>query len=358
MRASRRSFLIGLSGVAAASSCAALLPSCAAPGDPRELALSRVIERVLLPNVQDIARASHKLQAAIAPLCAAPSDATLAAAQLAFRDACAAWQRGYAFQEGPLVTTGALLRAAFWPVQPRAISELLTADTPIDAEQIAALGVDKKGLFALEQLLFSDPSEAAPQIFSRPERRARAAQLTAALAADVVAHAERASTALGDGTSYRDEFARAGQSSLNRLVNLLLNNVEGLVMRLQRTVRLADTHRLRSTDVQAAKSGMSNDVLRAWFSVCTHIYHADRDYSLAALVQRAAPALASPLEQRFTLADQALSAVSAPLDHAVREQPQRVSAALDTLRALEVAVRAEVVSALGVTLTFTSSDGD
>jgi len=358
MRASRRSFLAELSGLIAASSCAALVPSCSPPVNPRERALSRVIERVLLPNVQDIARTSHELQAAIAPLCTAPGDATLAAAQHAFRDACAAWQRGYAFQEGPLVTTGALMRAAFWPVQAGAIAELLTSDTPIDADQIEALGVDKKGLFVLEQLLFADPGDGAPHAFSHPEQRERTAQLMAALAADVVVHADRALAALGDGTSYRDEFARAGQASVNRLVNLMLNNLEGLVMRLQRTLRLADAHRLRSSDVQAAKSGMANAGLHAWFSVSARIYHADRDYSLATLVQDAAPALATPIEQHFERAEQALSVLSVPLERAVRELPQQVSAVLDALRALEVAIRSELVSALGVTLTFTSSDGD
>jgi predicted lipoprotein len=51
-------------------------------------------------------------------------------------------------------------------------------------------------------------------------------------------------------------------------------------------------------------------------------------------------------------------ALHQPLEAAVRADPGALSAALHSLKRLEMTVRTELGSALGVTVTFTSSDGD
>jgi predicted lipoprotein len=353
-RSTRRRFLQGLGGVTAAT----LVTACtrATPSDARAAALTATSERVLLPAIQEIVASSRALVSAIAPLRTTPNADQLTAARSAWRQACLAWQRGQAFQHGPLVTTGALLRAAFWPTRPSAIAELVQSPTPIDPEQVAALGVDVKGLFALEHLLFEAPRTGAVWVVG--EQSARATQLAAALADDIVLHATRVDRAVGASAPFTAEYAAGGQQNVDRLVNQLLATTEAAAARLTRVLTLHQAQRLRSVDVQAAPSGLSSDVLKAWLSVNARIYAAADTDGLATLVRSAAPALHTSIERAFASATHSLGQLSEPLERIVVQSPAPLTAALRDIKALEVALRAELASALGVALTFASADGD
>jgi len=54
----------------------------------------------------------------------------------------------------------------------------------------------------------------------------------------------------------------------------------------------------------------------------------------------------------------AIESIGAPLEQVVPENPTAVQKAQDQTRALEVLCKADLASTLGVTLTFSSNDGD
>src|SRR5262245_53120928 len=183
-RISRRSFLhdsgllaLGLSG------CSVL-----SRRSPREEVLSALVLRIGAPDTQEILAQSRAL-ASILRL--PPSAANLEAARHALRKAALLWQRAYAFRNGPIIESHAFIRSAFWPTRPDAVREVLEGDQAFDDAFIAELGVDVKGVFALEHLLFEGPNGTAGGFFVGPgAMRARAFAI--ALADDALAYARKA----------------------------------------------------------------------------------------------------------------------------------------------------------------------
>lgn len=345
--ASRRAFLAGVGGL----SLAAI--GCRGSSDTREAALSGTVARVLVPDARAIATSSAALEASLQQLSAANAEPPLAQARLAWRGAALAWQRGFAFQHGPYIETRALLRAAYWPVSPDAIEQLLRGDAPIDAARVAALGVNVKGLYALEQLLFTtDPSGAAWPLGSL---RPRVLALLQACAEHVRGYAERIHDGLRDETKFAREFGRGGQASIDRVVNGLLETVELAVIRIQRVLSIPASRGVLAQDVQGGPSGTSTDVLTTWLAVCERVYGTRDIPSLASLVHAVAPPIHEHVRAAFATARAALASLGQPLEHAARPQ---LTAAQQALRQLEVSLRSELASALGVTITFSSHDGD
>ena len=356
MRADRRKFVLGVGALGATT--AAFGWSCNRP-EPRAQALAATIQRVPIPDAQDIARASNELVEALQRLTAASPGPVLQAAQDAWRRAALAWQRGFAFQHGPFVRTGALLRASFWPARRAAIAAFLTGTDAIDADRIELLGVDAKGVFAIEHVLFeAGPEDSAPGPWLAGAHGDRARALVSALAQDVKRYADRGVAAIGDGEKFKADFARGAQHSLNRLVDQLIGTVENAAVRLDRVLRQNANHTLRPADVQGEPSGLSTQVLQAWVSVAERVYGARVDASLATLLRDAAPAIEASTSQAFDAAVRGLASIGAPIEQVVQRDPAPLAAALRALKSVEIALRTELASALGVTIAFTSMDGD
>ena len=355
MRCGRRAFLRGLGGV----SLVAVSGGCRQP-DVRELALRGTVERVLIPDARAITQTSRALQAALLQLSASDTALALAQARAAWRSAALAWQRAFAFPHGPYIATQALLRASYWPVRSNAIADLVLGREPIDAQRVARLGVDVKGIFAIEHLLFEDQPqhERAGGSWLLGPSRARALMLLRACSDDVCAHAQAGSAALGDGEPFISDFARAGQLSVNRLVNQLLGTVETAALRVQGVLARQAQQRLEPRDVEGGPSGTSSELLATWLAVCARAYGTDSPPSLAGLVESAAPAIHTHAVGAFSAALEAIERLGQPLERAVQTHPAQLTAALEKLKRLEVALRSELASALGVTISFGSRDGD
>jgi predicted lipoprotein len=292
-------------------------------------------------------------------LATTPGEQTLAGARAGWQRALLAWQRTVATQLGPFVSTGALLRAAFWPVRRAALAQIVNGSQVIDAALIEALGADAKGLFALEHLLFeSDPAAPPAAPWLAGPRRERAAALALALTRYVESHAVRAAAALGGGDAFTAEFVRGGQLSLSRLVSQMLVTVENAALRVDRALRPPADPGLRSAAIQAGPSGLSSELLRTWLATTQRMYGRDEADSVAALARNAAPAAADSVQAAFSAASRALASIRQPLEITARSQPALLSTAWSDLKRLEVAIRTELGSALGVTITFSSADGD
>jgi predicted lipoprotein len=347
--AHRRSFLLGLALAPLGWACRRAIT--------REEALRATLQRVLLPDARAIGQTSLQLEAALLQLSAAADAAALERARQAFRAALLAWQRSFAFQHGPFMTSGALLRACYWPARKHSIANLVLSGGTLDAARVTLLGVDEKGLFNIEQLLFEPESEGdtTPWVLGPHGEPARA--LARAFAADVKAQAQTALVQLGDGAAFTDEFARAGQMSLNRLLDKLLGTVEASTTRIERVLIAHTDHKLRASDVQAAPSGLSSELLKTWLAVAERCYGRAQEPSLAALAQAVAPAIHSHTSAALAQASAAVAPLG-PLERLVERQAPQLAAAVTALKSLEVSMRTELASALGVTISFNSSDGD
>lgn len=322
--------------------------------------LSELVRDVVADDVRSVVEASRKLSERVSAFAVTPSLATLQSAREACRTALPAWKRAHCFRNGPMVETNALLRATFWPARPAAIDGAITATRPIDDTSIEALGADAKGLYALEYLLFPldlDEARALSQLGGDGNERRR--QLLAALARNVSSHAENASRALGDGQAYAERFANGGQDSVSRLVNQMISSVETLaVNRLDLVLGLAQSRLLKPSEVEGWPSGTSHLLAVAELTGVERLYGTDGRAGLSGLVRQIAPAIDRKVAQCAAAATLALSKLNAPLERVVLNERPGLASALAATKALELALKVDVASALGVTLTFQTGDGD
>jgi predicted lipoprotein len=336
----------------------ALTLACRRPRK-REEVLSAIVLYVVAPDVASTADASRALALATGPLARAPTPAALEAARRAFRAALMAWKRAHCFRDGPIVETDALLCASFWPVRPQAIEAALASPRADAQSFIDELGVDAKGIFAIEHLLFPLNTDLERAAAALAESGARRARFVHALADNVAACARRAATVLGDGAAYSARFAQGGQQSVSRLVGQMVSTVEALLVnRLDLVLGLERSRMLKPAEVEGWPSGTSHTIALTELETIERLYGVEREGGLSELVRPVAPAIDDRVRQRLGAALEAVRKIHAPLERTVAGDRPALSAAGQAVKALELALKVDVASALGVTVTFQSGDGD
>src|SRR4051794_24943031 len=99
----------------------------------REEVLASLVRDVALPDCRALEGASAGLSQHIKRWASAPDDAAFSELRASWKQTLLAWKRAYAFRNGPLVESNALLRAMFWPVRGQAIDALIAGSGPLDA---------------------------------------------------------------------------------------------------------------------------------------------------------------------------------------------------------------------------------
>ncbi len=316
----------------------ALAPACRRTPD-REAALRALVLEVVRPNAQALLAESRTFDAAL--------QKSLDAGRDAFKRALLAWKRAATFRDGPLVQSNALVRAMFWPARPKAIDAAVLGVGSIDRRSIEAASVDAKGLFALEYLLFAGTEGG--------ERRHRYA---CEASANVVAYAERIARLLGDGRDYADAFARAGRDSVNQLIVQSIDTIEALAGRLAKLTRTASAGEIRPVAVESYYSGTSLAIALALVTGTEALYSGAGGGGLGDVAAGVSKPVDTRVRDAFTAARDALEKLGAPLEQSVRSNPSSMANASAAIKALELALKVDLASALGITLTFTSADGD
>jgi predicted lipoprotein len=254
--------------------------------------------------------------------------------------------------------SNSLLRAMFWPVRTGAIAALVEGSQALDEASIDAMGVDRRGLFALEYLLYSQATEDhLVAEFAGPsgERRAR---LACSLAGNVSFYAERVARSLADGKQLAAQIADGGQDSLNHLVGQLVYAVEGVsAKRLTRISTLAKSDRLLASEIEGSGGGMSQQIALTYLQATEQLY-LGVERGLSQLVRVLSPSVDGGIRAAFARAIALVSNLSSPLEEVARRDIAALDVAAEAVKRLERTLRMELASTLGVTLTFSSVDGD
>lgn len=336
--------------------------ACVLPACGRERARGEVvralIERIVVPNTTALAEHSRRLEVESAGLAAAPTPSTLRDVRQSFRRALSSWKRVEAFRLGPIAESNSLMRAMFWPVRTAGIEGLLQGTQALDHASIDSMGVDRRGLFALEYLLFTEePEEECVARFAGPAGERRAS-LTRALAGNVSFHADNVVRSLGSGRAFADKLGDGGQDSLNRLVAQLVFTVENVsANRLTRISRLIKNGTFKRSDIEGGPSRMSQEIALTSLRATQQLYLGE-ERGLCRLVSGQSTTVDSALRSAFAQSITAVADLGGPLEEAAQRDPIRFDAAADAVKKLERALKVDLASVLGVTSTFASVDGD
>jgi predicted lipoprotein len=339
--------------------------------------LKDIAMKVMIPGIRDLQRKCELLLQAAQKLEAEPSEAHRGHVQQSWVEACLAWKRLQWIQFGPVKDRAYWSSLAFKPVYPQSIEKVLRDNKPITADYLAEQGAAVKGIYALEYLLFdlsqgqtawvgedgkptktSSPRLSA-QWLLEGESAARRRIYVRELASELVTQLKTAQAVI-DAPDFVANYLKDGQNSLNLAVNGLLDELEsGVVNVIRLYVDQFANRALRYDQIEGYAGGISVRVLEEELAGLEKLYRGAEGMGMDDYIKHVNPGLAARLEQRLKAGQEALKVFrEAPVDQALVKHYTAMEHAHDELRELEIQIKLDVVSSLGITLLFSSTDGD
>ncbi|WNG39868.1 imelysin family protein [Archangium violaceum] len=325
---------------------------------------------IALPAYREFDTRTEALAGALATLETTPTEATLTEAQSAWRAARAAWLRQESFRIGPAEDQHVSAAVNQVP-STTGIDSLLAGDAPLTEAAVAELGANRKGMLAMEHLLFDAEGGNAAVLSRLTDGNAGTRRRTYLKALGAVMHTNatavrtawepeqenyvaQLSNAGNDGSTYATQ-----KEAVDTVVNRLIASVETAEMKLSKplgfdtggTVRPDQEDARRSDNTLRDLEDMRQSMERVWLG-------ANGDGGLSRVVAHSNKQVDETVRGDLAAVRSALETIPPPLRTALtgdRESVENARAAFSRLRAT---LTSEVVANLGVTLKFNDNDGD
>lgn len=336
----------------------------------KDAMLHNMAQQVIIPAYQELAARSQTLCRTIDQLNQAPSPDSWTNTLQAWLATQVAAREIQWLQTGPMADREFLATFYYSKVMPNQIDAVLASTSAMDASDLDEISAAAKGLFALEYLLYGERSVATSKGTNAPGLDARSlfgtnaprrGQFLLALARDVQRKAAVVS-ADWTGTNRVDastRFAAGGQETVNTLLNALARILEKISEEHLNLALQLPAPVMRQLDrIEGARSSTSIPQLTAMLRGAHNIYRGGVGTGLDDHLGSLNPALATRVEQQFEKSLAALQAIGLPLETALTEQKELVQRAYEAARDLEILFKVDVARAFGVTITFSSDDGD
>jgi predicted lipoprotein len=360
LRVAAAAFAVALLIVGAARQPIVALDKARTPATSKPEVLDNIARNVLLPGYNELAARGRELAVSADALVSSPNLAALKRAQQAWRAVLLAWRRTQSFVHGPATDLGVAGRIVFWPSRRQTVDRVLRATRPIDDVYVQELGANAVGLTALEIMLFDIRRDDAARIgaLAGPQGD-RQRQYLQALAHDLEAKTRLLESAWQGPGGYAAKFAAGGQQQLNLLVNDMLAAIEaGAQNRLQVVIDRQAASQLPTDLVEGGLSGTSQQGVAALLAGASAAFKGGEGAGLDDYLAQLKSPAARRVDAQFQKTIAAVTVIDSPLEQAITTRAAAVRLARDECRALEILIKTEVASTLGVTLTFKSTDGD
>jgi predicted lipoprotein len=343
----------------------------------RPAMLQNMAANVVVPGVKELTRCSEGLSVASEKLQKSPSPENLLRVQAAWKETCLAWKRVRWIQFGPVKDRTYWTALFYQQIYPQSVEGVMRKDKPIDQDMLEELGASAKGLYALEYLLFDSPMgqtavlgpEGKPSKPGTPrlseqallmgEKAERRRTYVREVARELSARLKEAETIV-IAPEFVTNYVKEGQNSINLAVNGLLDEMENGVVNVVRLYVDQFANRvLRYEQIEGSASGISTQVLEAELSGLEKLYRGGDGLGFDDYLQQVNPGLAKRLNERLMAGKKAMQAFHGrSIDQALAKNYGDMEQAHDELHELEIQIKLDVVSSLGVTLLFSSTDGD
>jgi len=339
-------------------------------------------EKIAVPFLAQFESAAEGLVAAAQGLKAKPGAGSLAAVIKGFNDVSDAWMAVQVLRFGPMTQNQRLDRIAYWPERSNTTEKQMSAfiaandGSKLAPEAFAKASVALQGLSALERLLFDSEHGADGQ----PSSDKALAQLTApepaaayrigligAIAVNLrqIAkeggadwHALSAKLAKGDEAG----FAVSPQEATNQIYAGLVTIAQALGSQKLGLALGKGPDSAKPHQAEQWRAGRSLRNIERNLAALKQGLMGDPAGSAIALVTdaAAAPALKQKIEASFAECQQAIAAVTQPLDLAVADDKGRAEAQalLVKINQFRDILTNDMPKAAGITLGFNDLDGD
>jgi predicted lipoprotein len=284
------------------------------------------------------------LHAAVVPWAEDPRDDRHRRAQRALQSTLLAWKRAYAFRAGPVAASNAFSHAAFWPAKPASIEAILVSGSPIDEGRVEQLGVDTRGLFALEYLLFSGAPLPSSRVDRSSSERVRA--YARELSSHLLGYAARIAKLVGDGNAYAATFAAGGRSAVDEIVAQSLDTLDMVQGKFARVARASADRLPMEFAVEGFFSGASLDIAHALVGGVERLYCGGAGGGLTNLVAQVSLPIDEHIREAFADFSARVKSLGLPLERALELSPAGFRAATASVENLRHIFKVEVASAL------------
>ena len=344
------------------------------PDGERRVALEGTTELVILPTHVELSERCADLSSLLDELASDPAAADLSAIRDAYLGTRDPLEEAQAFAFGPATDLRTFNTIDLGPADTAKIDAELSSDVELTPQHLRTLGADKRGLHAIEYLLFpaDDPEVEAALLADdvSGERRRQFASVAAQLVAVGALELQRAWDP--ENGDYAGRFSQPGaadsvatsvQAGLDTLLNetVVLSEIMANV-KLGKPLGTATGGKSDPAAQESERAAASLSDMLGNLRGMRNIYLGTRDDtpapSLSSLVHAKSPS--TDLHARTALADAeaAVRAIPEPLGRALVDSPETVTAAYDACKALKRVLATEVLGTLGASLKFSDNDGD
>lgn len=346
----------------------------ALPDGERRVALGSTTAQVILPTYAELRSRSAELASLLEELNRMPGAADLAATRQAYRDVRAPLQEAQAFGFGPSAELHSPAVLDQSPIDTSKLEAELVTETELTPQHLRTLGANKRGLHAIEYLLFpEDDAALAAALLADDTTGARRRQFASAAGQLVAVGAEALWAAWEPAKGgYARRFSEPGgpdsvsndvQAGLDTLLNETVVLTEVIAnVKLGKPLGVVTGGSVDPSVQESERAGASiSDMLGNLRGIRNVYFGAREGYaepSLSTLVHAKSPS--ADVHARAALADAeaALLAIPEPFTQALEESPETARAAYESLKTLKRILATEVLSSLGASLKFSDSDGD
>lgn len=343
------------------------------PSVDRQRVLADTAEKVIVPTYAELSTAAAKLSVDANALRDAPSEATLAAAQASWKAARLPWTESRAFLFGPAKDAGYADELDFTTDETEVETEAAGTAEPTDA-YLQSLGARKRGLQALEILLFEPAGNAAvlAKLTTGDSAAHRRAYL-AALAARVAVKAAELHAAWDPAKgNFVAQLRDAGAGSttypeqkqaVDALLNAIVFGAEDISdNRFGKPLGIRDGGIIQPGSIVSGRSGNDLAEIEAYWRGVGSAYECTRGgvtgVSLSDAVKRESDRADGEARIAIEQATSAVGTVQAPFATALTSDATDVTAAREAARKVKNILASEVASILGLTIKFNTNDGD
>ncbi|MBL6766042.1 MAG: imelysin family protein [Verrucomicrobiae bacterium] len=333
--------------------------------------LSNLATNVILPALQTLTNECHALERLASTFHEQPSMVALFNFRRQWANTVHAWEQVPKLARHTTLPMG----FDFWPVRPLVIEAVVVRGNLESADKLTIAGAATSGLFALEYLIFDQMLDYSHRRFHfGPPPQPAFTQLTQGENADrrrlysrrlaehltlLATEVERAWNPQGGDEAGR--FAGDGQRSLNAMVNRLLENLERVaVERLENLAVAADRGEFKPDIAPSFTGGISHLNVRSHMTAAINQYSGKDGPGIEEYLANFDPELAAALGAGLTNVMSRLEKLDRPIEQAVKDPAlyEVVTNAAALSRRIEIAMKVDLCSKLGVTITFDGLDGD
>ncbi|UII19829.1 imelysin family protein [Fulvivirga ligni] len=336
----------------------------------RSLLLSQASLEIVT-GYEELANNTASLENSVTVFVATPNEDNLVSVQNAWKAARKSYKQVELFDFGPVEQLGIMTSFDSWPTNSANIESTLSTDQTIDVDYVKNLGASTKGFPAIEYLIFAEEQSNAELVdeFTNNQNRK---DFLAALATSLNNIAQQAFQAwTSAGSDYSATFIIADGKDVGSSTNVLANKFIQLIEVIKNNkVGIPLGKKSMGTplpeNVESPKAKISLDLIEVNLISLQTVFTGGSqptdmgfdDYLNAVGAQYDGESLSGVIENQIAKCLTDLEAIKSPLKEAVSDEVTEVDALYNDLQQLTIYVKTDMMSSLGLLVTFSDNDGD